>query len=259
MSPTLLTHEIRTRRVGAATLAVVLGAFGLLAMTLADALGSLLNDITDSFPEALRTFIGADAPGGYVVGEMFSLIFPIAVVTFAIIVGAGTLAGEERDGTMAILASQPVSRTRLLWTKATGVALAIVGVIAVNWVVMALFIAAGATELSLTGLMGATVHLYFLGVAFAAIALAGAAATGRPAAGSAIAGAVAVTAYLAATMLPIAGLDGWAHVSPWYYYLLNSDPLRTGVTWTDIAIFAVIAAIAMVIATVAFRRRDLKG
>ena len=159
---------------------MILGAFGALALVIADALGTLLTDITDSFPDALRTFISADAPGGYVVGEMFSLIFPIAVVTFAIIVGAGALAGEEREGTMGILAAQPVTRTRMLWAKAAGVLLALILVVAVNWAVMASFIGAGATELSLAGLTGATVHLLFLGVAFAAISLAGAAATGRP-------------------------------------------------------------------------------
>lgn len=259
MFANLLTHELRARRSGAAILAVILAAFGVFALVIADALDTLLTDITDAFPDTLRTFIGADAPGGYVVGEMFSLMFPIAVVVFGIIVAAGTLAGEERDGTMAMLAAQPVSRIRILWAKAAGVLAALFLVVAVNWVGMAIFIGTDTTELSLTGLTGATIHLWFLGIAFAAIALAGAAATGRPVVGSAIAGGIAVTAYLAATMLPIAGLDQWAHLSPWYYYLLNSDPLQTGLAWSDIGVFAAIAALAMTLATVAFRRRDLKG
>lgn len=259
MSAELLTHEIRQRRVGAGVLAGILGVFGALALGIADALSGFVDEMTASFPEALRTFVGAGTPGGYVVGEMFSLIFPIAVVAFGIIVGAGALAGEERDGTMAILSAQPMSRSRMLWTKATGVMLALVAVVAVNWVVMAIFIAADATDLTVTGLTGGTLHLLALGLAFAAIALSVAAASGRPGLGSSVAGGIAVVAYLTATMLPIAGLDTWARLSPWYYYVLASDPLRAGANLADLGIFAAVIAVAMTVAALAFRGRDLKG
>lgn len=259
MSAEVLTHEIRQRAVGAVVLAVILGAFGALALAIADALGGFIEEVTASFPEVLSSLLGSNSPGGYVVGEMFNLIFPIAVVTFAVIVGAGALAGEERDGTMSLLSAQPVTRTRLLWVKAAGIVLALVVVVGVNWVVMASFIAADATELTLNGLTAGTIHLFFLGLAFGAIAFAVAAATGRPALASAVAGGIAVTAYLVATMLPIAGLDGWAEASPWYYYLANSDPLRDGISLADLGIFAAIIVVAMAVAALVFPRRDLKG
>ena len=130
----------------------------------------------------------------------------------------------------------------MLWTKATGVMLALVAVVAVNWVVMAIFIAADATDLTLAGLTGGTVHLLALGLAFAAIALSVAAASGRPGLGSSVADGIAVVAYLTTTMLPIAGLDTWARLSPWYYYVLASDPLRGGANLADLGIFATIRA-----------------
>lgn len=259
MFANLLGNEIRRRSVGAGVLAAVIAAFGVLALTIADALGSLLDEMTASFPEVLIAFLGADSPGGYVAGEMFNLVFPIAVVTFAIIVGASALAGEERDGTMSILAAQPVSRTRVLWAKAIGVVLALVVVVGVNWVGMSVFIATGATEITLTGLTGATVHLFFLGLAFGAIAFAVSAATGRPAIGSSVSGGIAVTAYLTSTMLPIAGLETWARLSPWYYYSGNSEPLATGINVADLGVFAAIVAVCMVIAVLTYRNRDLKG
>lgn len=43
-------------------------------------------------------------------------------------------------------------------------------------------------------------------------------------------------------MLPIAGLDTWARLSPWYYYVLASDPLRGGANLADLGIFAAIRA-----------------
>lgn len=238
---------------------MILGAFGALALTIAEALGGFIEEMTANFPDVLTALLGSDVPGGYVVGEMFNLIFPIAVVVFAIIVGAGALAGEERDGTMAVLSAQPVSRGTLLWSKAAGVALALVVVVAVNWVVMALFIAARATDLTMSGLTGGTTHLLFLGLAFGALSYTVAASTGRSALGSAVAGGVAVAAYLTATMLPLAGLDGWAWVSPWYYYLSKSDPLRNGIDLADLGIFSVIAALALTAAALVFPRRDLRG
>lgn len=259
MSAEILLHETRQRAVGAGVLAMILAAFGALALAIADALGGFIEEMTAGFPEALTALVGRDVPGGYVVGEMFNLVFPIAVVTFAVIVGAGSLAGEERDGTMSLLSAQPVTRTRLLWAKAGSIVLALIAVVGVNWVVMASFIAADATELTLAGLTAGTIHLLFLGLAFGSVAFAVAAATGRPALASAVAGGIAVVAYLVSTMLPIAGLDGWAKASPWYYYLANSDPLRDGVNLADLGIFAAIIAVSMAVATLVFPRRDLKG
>jgi len=259
VSAELLTHEIRQRRVGAGALAVIIAAFGVLALGIAEAIGGLLDDITAGFPESLGAFLGADSPGGYVTGEMFNLVFPIAVVAFAVIVGASALAGEERDGTMAMLSAQPVSRTRVLWAKAGGVALALVAVVGLNWVGMAGFITSGATALTLAGLTGGTVHLLSLGLAFAAIAFAVSAATGRPSVGSSTAGGIAVVAYLTATMLPIAGLESWARLSPWYYYLGRSAPLSNGLNLADLGVFTAVIAVCMALAVLTYRRRDLKG
>ncbi|PFG34197.1 ABC transporter permease subunit [Sanguibacter antarcticus] len=255
----LLVNEVHRRKVGAGTLALVLAAFGALALAIADSIGGLMQQITDGFPDALTTFIGADAPGGYVVGEMFSLIFPVAVVVFAVLVGAGSLAGEERDGTMAIVSAQPVTRTQVLWAKATGVVLSLVLVVGLNWVVMAAFVTADATELTLAGLTGGTLHLLFLGLTMASLAFAVAAATGRPGLAGAVAGGIAVVAYLMATMLPVAGLESWARLSPWYYYLGRSDPLTHGADLADLGLLAAITTVCTTVAVLTFRTRDLKG
>lgn len=259
MSARLFSHELRQRGLGAAVLGVVLAAFGFLAVVIADSIGGFIDEMTAAMPEAFDTFLGADAPGGYVVGEMFNLIFPIAVVTFAIIMGANILAGEERDGTMAVLAAQPVSRTRLLFAKSAAMLAALFLVVALNCVVMAIFIASGITELTLSGLTGATLHLLLLGLSFGAIAFAVAASTGRPGLGSAFGGSLAVVSYLLANLLPLADLTDWARLSPWHYYLGHSDPLRNGTNPADLGIFGTIVAASLIVAVFSFRNRDLRG
>ena len=258
MSAELLTHEVRQRRTGTLALSLVLGAFAFFALAMSGSLGQTLSDLTKDMPEGLKAFVGSNVPGGYLVGETFTLIAPITLVAYAVIAGASAVAGEERDGTMSMLSAQPVTRTRVLLAKAGGLALSLLGVTTVFWAGLALADLTYGSELTAGRLAAATIHLLFLGLAFAAIALAVGAATGRPEIASAVAGGIAITAYLTNAMLPLAGLDRWAELSPWYY-ALGSDPLRNGLDLAHLGVLAGLGALAIVVAVLTFRRRDLKG
>lgn len=258
MSAELLTHEVRQRRTGTLVLGLTLGAFAFLGLAVSGSVGTALDEMTKSFPQVLTAFLGVNVSGGYVVGEIFTLIAPITLVTYAVIAGASAVAGEERDGTMAILSAQPVTRARLLWAKASGIALSLTVIAALFWGAMTLSSAFFGARITAGPLAAGTVHLLFLGLAFAAIALAVGSATGRPEIASGTAGGLAVAAYLTNAMLPLAGIDGWAQLSPWYY-ALGSDPLRNGIGWSHLGVLAGIIAIALALAAVTFARRDLKG
>lgn len=258
MAADLLAHEARQRRIGSAVLGLCLGAFAFFGIGITGTFSEMLDTITRDMPDVLRVFVGADVPGGYVVGEIFTLITPIAMVAYAVVAGSGALAGEERDGTMAILSAQPVTRTRVLRAKAGGLALALLGIGALFWSLMALAGWLFGSDLTPGRMAAGTVHLVFLAAAFAAIALAVGAATGRPEAAASVTGGLAVAAYLASTMLPLAGLDQWARLSPWYY-ALGSDPLRGGVDPAHLGVLAAIVAVAMGFAVTTFDRRDLRG
>lgn len=192
------------------------------------------------------------------VGEIFTLIAPIALVVYAVLAGATGGAGEERDGTMALLSALPVTRARILAAKAGGLTASLAGIAVLFWAGMAAADLVYSSELTATGLAAATIHLLFLALAFGAIALAIGAATGRPEVASGAAGGIAVAAYLTNAMLPLAGLDRWAELSPWYY-ALGSDPLRHGIDLAHLGVFTAIAAIALAAAVAAFTHRDLKG
>ncbi|WP_286218893.1 hypothetical protein [Paraoerskovia sediminicola] len=59
-------------------------------------------------------------------------------------------------------------------------------------------------------------------------------------------------------MLPLAGYETAAKLSPWYYYL-GSDPLTNGVDWLHLAVLAAVAAVGLGLAARYFPRRDLRG
>lgn len=239
-------------------MAAALGGFAFFGIAISGSVGDVFDALTEGMPEALAAFVGADVPGGYVVGEIFTLVIPIALVAYAVLAGASALAGEERDGTMAMLSAQPVSRTRVLLAKAGGLVLSLAVIGATFWALMAVGGQLFDSNLSAAKMAAGTVHLVALALALGAIAFAIGAATGRTDIAAGAAGIVAVTAYLTSTMLPIAGLDGWAEFSPWHY-ALGSDPLRNGVDLAHLGVFAVIIAVATAVAVLFYNRRDLRG
>lgn len=258
MSAEMLVHETRQRSLGMTVMAAALGAFAFFGIAISGSLGSTFDTLTKNMPNSLAAFVGANVPGGYVVGEIFTLIAPIALVAYAVLTGAAALAGEERDGTMAMLSAQPVSRSRMLWSKIGGFALSMLVIGVVFWALMALGGQLFDSSLDASKMAAGVVHLVALALAFGAIAFAIGAATGRTDLAAGITGGLAVTAYLTSTMLPIAGFDSWARLSPWHY-ALGSDPLRNGLSFADLGVFAAIIAVACALAVLAFNRRDLKG
>lgn len=214
MSAELLTHEVQQRRTGAGVLGLTLGTFAFFGLAVSGSLGTALDEMTKSFPKGLTAFLGANVPGGYVVGEIFTLIAPIAMVAYAVLAGASALAGEEASGTMSILSAQPVTRGRILAAKATGLAVSLTAIALLFWGGMTLASVIFGSKITAGPLAAGTVHLLFLALAFAALSLAVGAATGRPEMASSTAGGIAVVAYLTNAMLPLAGMDRWAELSP---------------------------------------------
>jgi ABC-2 type transport system permease protein len=258
MSNELLAHELRHRRNGTVVLGLALAGYAFFALAISGSLRQTVDNLTKNMPQSLKAFVGSNVPGGYVVGETFTLIAPIALVAYAVIAGSSAVAGEERDRTMSMLSAQPVTRNGIVIVKACGLALSLVAVTALFWAGMALADLAYGSPLTPGGLAAGATHLLFLGLAFAAIALAIGAATGRPGIASSTAGGIAVAAYLSNAMLPLAGMGRWAELSPWYY-ALGSDPLRNGLDLPHLGVLTGLGAIALVVAVLAFRRRDLKG
>lgn len=257
MSAEVLTKELRDRRAPVAALSLALAVLAVATLGIGAGLSDSLDKLTQNMPNALVAFIPI-APGGFVVGELFNLIAPLALVGYAVIAGAAATAGEEDSGTMALLAAQPVSRRLLLAQKATALLGLLIGVVVVLCAVTALASALFDTRLGVADLAGTGVHLLLLAVFYGAVALAAGAATGNPSLAAGAAGALAVVSYLVEAMLPLAGLDGWARLSPWHYYA-SSEPLANGADPAHLLVLLVLTLAALAVGFTAFQRRDLKG
>lgn len=258
MSAEVLMKDIKDRRWPVLGVGAFLFVISIFALGITQGMSKTLAELSAHFPKVMNTFIGTGAPGGYVVNELFSLIAPLALVAYAVVSGAPAVAGEEAKGTMSLLSAQPITRAGILGAKLAGMLGSLVAVMVLFWV--GIVVAARSFDVGLDqpGITAACVHLFFLSVMFGAVAFAVGAASGRPEMATGVGGGAAAVAYLANGMLPLANLDGWARLSPWYYYL-GGDPLREGVDPWHLLVMAGIAAVAVVMAFRTFPRRDLRG
>jgi ABC-2 type transport system permease protein len=254
----LFGHELKARRWSALALGVVIGGMGVFIFGLTSGLSDSIAQLTKGFPPQLTAFIGGGSAGGYAVGELFNLIAPAAMVGYAVVVGGSTIAGEEDKGTMSMLSAQPVSRSSIVSSKALALLTGLIGAAVLLWAGVAISSAGYNIGLNLAGLTAICVHLLLLAIAFGAIAVAVGGITGNPGLSTGIAGALAVAAYVANAILPLARLGDWAKLSPWYYFA-GSNPLSNGIDGWHLLVLAAITAVAVAVALFGFARRDLKG
>lgn len=227
-----------------------------------NALSDALAQIADSFPEAILSMVGfADlsTPEGFYVAEVFSLVVPGAVIAVTMMMGIRALAGEERHGTMDLLLTNPVSRTKIVLEKTAAmlVVCAVLGLATFAGTAAGNVI--GGLGMSYAGIAAASLQAVGIGAVFGLVGMAASAALGRSK--PAVYGAVGVTlvAYAANAFLPVSEhLADWARLSPFYYYLQN-QPLTNGISWPNMAVMTGISAVLLGLSVLSFRSRDLRG
>lgn len=194
---------------------------------------------------------------GFLHIELFSMILPAGIVAFAAGMASGFTAGEESRGTIDVLLSYPVSRRRVVLEKWLAVMIGCVVTAAVVWLFAVVGAAASSSALPADRLAEALVMLVLLGWAFAAIALAISAWTGNRGAAIGLTVALLVAMYLIDALSAIVdGLNTLRPLSLFRYYM-GGDPLRFGINWSDAAVLAAVSLVLVVLAVVAFDRRDL--
>jgi ABC-2 type transport system permease protein len=222
-----------------------------------------LDKLVESYPEALRAFIAFGgqldftSPAGYLGSELFSFMIPALFLVAAVGNGAGSIAGEEDRGTLDLLLSSPLSRTRIALEKLAALCLELLALGIVLW--LALWVGARlfSMDISAGNLGGATAVLVVLAAAYGAIAFMLGGATGRKGLAVGVTVALAVAAYLVNSLAALVGaLEPVQKLSPFYHYAAG-DPLHEGLDpWHTLFLLAVGAAAATV-GVVLFGRRDV--
>lgn len=219
-----------------------------------------LKDFVDATPEGLVAAMGwtdLTTGAGYLNATVYNIYLPFIMVGCAAMLGARAIAAAEESGRLDLYLSDPISRRRFVLERFAAVAAEIVIIGVVAWLLVLLFDVAFGLGVSYVNVTATSLTLVLFGLSFAAIAVAIGALTGSRAA------VLTVTVGLAAVSYLIRAFSGQFEVvravrwlSPFHHYL-GEQPLVSGIAVGGSLVLAGITVAGLVIAVIAFDRRDL--
>jgi ABC-2 type transport system permease protein len=264
MALTIARREIDDRRRG--LVGWSLGILAMMAITIAsfpsirDTPG--IDEFIEQLPDSVKALMGgADldfaSATGYVNARMLALLVPALFLVFVIGFGSRAVAGEHQDGRLDLVLSFPVKRRRLILEK-VGV-LAAVLLWFTTLVVLSLLIGGLTVDLGLTvsQVWPAAVMMLLFGLFFGLLALAAGCLTLERSLAITVPTVVALAGWLINSLAAIASwLEPARAISPlWWYSRIN--PLADGLDVGGAASLGAGAVIFLVVALLAFDRRDL--
>ena len=220
-----------------------------------------INDLLGEADSVIRAFVGdiddLTSPEGFLNSQLYFMLVPLLFVVFAIVIGVGAIAGEERRGTLDLLLSTPLARWRLLLEKFGSMVVATLALALVLWLTVVIGAAAVGMKLSLSGTAEVTLSAGLLGIALGTVALTVGSATGKTGLSIGVAGVIAVVSYFLNALAPVVeGLDPARKVSLFYYYI-GADPLTNGINLAHAAVLVGTTLVLLAVALATFERRDL--
>lgn len=238
-----------------------LGMGGMLAITVAlfPSISELYGDILSELPDSWAGFIGEGdvrTMEGFLSVEFFSYSH-VAFAVFAILAGGALIVGEEANGTMDLLLSQPVSRLRVAIVKISAMTLsvcAIIGITLLGLVIPELFIQEVISP-------GRFLNAFLLIIPFE-VMVALAAAILAQLFGSRLAGGTILAGILVASYM-LDALSGASQLlvdlKPLYLtsYFQGADALNGSVSWAYLGASLVAVVVLAVVNVVYFVRRDI--
>jgi ABC-2 type transport system permease protein len=241
---------------------------GLAVFALAVVAIALYPSFKDSFEDvdeggALSGFVGEtgslSSPEGWAYGQYFAFI-PVLLIVQAIISGSWAFAGEQGQGTMDLLLSQPITRRRLALEKALSLSLAIV--IVALLAIPGFFVIMPFVDdftVPYRRIVTATITMLPVSLLFLWFSLWLSAVAPTRAAAATVATAVAVVAYFLNFIGASADSLIWMQrMSPFYWS--DASPALVGdFEWLHLLVVTLIGLAFLALAVRAFERRDISS
>ncbi len=214
-----------------------------------------------NLPDAFLSLFGipkdADV-GSLAYGAIYSGYGMLTLASVVLVLGAASIAGEERKGTLGLLLGNPKSRTHVLVSKTGALvlvaALGCLALWAIGRATPAIF------DVSITGIhLEALIFAMFVNALFwGFLALAIGGWTGSRGLASGLTAAVMFVSFVAVGLLPlIESLEGLTKAFPWYYFS-ESQPHLNGLDWGHIGVLFAGIVVFGILAVIGVNRRDLK-
>ncbi len=218
-----------------------------------------LDNLVTNDPTAAALF-GVSGPlsssGGWLSGNIYANFFPLVMLMLTIGYGAASLAGQDEDGTLRLIATLPIRRTIILLEKVGAMALQ---AILLSATVGACVVIGRSFDLNVTiaNVCAVSLSVFLLGLDFGIIAMAIGALSARRGTAIGIVTALAATSYLISSL---ASTVSWIHTARYlslFYWAIGHNQITTGVSLADAAVLTAVGIIVSYAAAAAFRRLDL--
>jgi ABC-2 type transport system permease protein len=216
-----------------------------------------LNSLSGSTGAALFGITGQlTSPGGWLNANIYANFLPLIMLLMTIGYGAACLAGQDENGTLALIAVLPVRRRSILLQKAWAMALQALLLAAV--VTVCVTIGRGFQLTTGTGDAVATAAaLTLMGLDFGLITMAIGAATGRRGTALGAGAALAAASYLLSSLAQTISAIRPGRYLSLFYWSAGNDQISNGVSAADFTVLIVAGLGALFATAVAFRRADL--
>lgn len=238
---------------------LALAAIVVFYMSFWPTMGEAMLDAIRSMPQALTAALGydrMDTASGYLNAVAYALIGPILLLVYGLSLAVRLTAGQEEDGTLELDLASPVARARIYWERLAGVWLLLLGLVALLTVGVLLSDPIFDLDVRLPNVLAAGLGLWLLVGGFATFAFAVGAATGRRGIALGAAAGVAVITYVFRGVANAAGVEIYADLSPFSWYL-EPDPLANGFHLLSTLELLAVSLACAPLGVWRFRARDL--
>jgi len=246
----LVLHTVRLQRRSALIWGLALGIYSATIVATFPTFGDMeqLDQLMRAYPEDMGI------PEGFLDSQVFSLA-PLALAFFPILACAGAIAGAEERQTLDVLLGNPLPRWQLVVGSFLATARSLLGIAVVvglcTWGTALLF----DVDLSLLTTAAAVLNLWLICLFFGGLALLCSALLHRRALATAIPGVALFAAYLADVLGKVSDdLEDLRPASVFYYY---GTAIKDGIDWANIAGVTLAALFCVLLAVLAFSRRDI--
>lgn len=257
----ILRLDLRLRR--RATIGTALGAAAYLLLVVAAypdfEHDTAFDSVVQSNPTAAAAFGingSITSPEGWLGANLYANVGPLLALLLTIGYGATAVAGQDADGTLGLLASLPLTRTRILLQKAVAL-LALAGVVPLVAYAVCLLGPRFDLRPAWGPLFGVSLAITMLAFDFGALALVTGALTGSRGAALGVASATAAAAYLVSSLAPaVPALGRVRWVSP-FSWSVGDGQLASGVTSLELLGLCALGVALAALAAQALRRLDI--
>jgi ABC-2 type transport system permease protein len=196
---------------------------------------------------------------GYVESTFYGLIGFVLIVIAAVNWGTAAIAGDEEAGTLELTIAHAVTRQQVVLERTLAVVVRLVWLAVVSVVIVLALNSSAQLQLRVDNLAATAAAWLGLGLLAATVSIAVGALTGRRVYATSAGAGIAVLGYVVnAIGSQNDSLAGLRAFSP-HGWAFRHTPLTNGVDLAGLALLFSFSALLVVVAVVAFRRRDIRG